>query len=64
MDGTFHITPAAAPKPTPDRTPRNILTRPIELPAMRNIKDGNPCPYGDPYCPCQDGDPCNHEEQA
>lgn len=19
------------------------------------------CPHGDPYCPCQDGDPCNYE---
>lgn len=19
------------------------------------------CPYGDPYCPCQDGDPCHYE---
>lgn len=22
----------------------------------------NTCPHDDPYCPCQDGDPCNHEE--
>jgi hypothetical protein len=19
-----------------------------------------PCPFGDPYCPCQDGDPCHY----
>jgi hypothetical protein len=19
------------------------------------------CPFGDPYCPCQDGDPCHYE---
>jgi hypothetical protein len=19
------------------------------------------CPYGDPTCPCQDGDPCHYE---
>ncbi len=19
------------------------------------------CKYGDPYCPCQDGDPCHYE---
>lgn len=19
------------------------------------------CPHGDPYCPCQDGDPCHYE---
>ena len=21
----------------------------------------SPCKYGDPYCPCQDGDPCHYE---
>lgn len=23
-----------------------------------------PCKYGDPFCPCQDGDSCNHEVMA
>lgn len=22
---------------------------------------GRTCPYGDPTCPCQDGDPCHYE---
>lgn len=21
---------------------------------------GQPCPFGDPYCPCQDGDACHY----
>ncbi len=21
----------------------------------------NVCPYGDPHCPCPDGDPCHYE---
>lgn len=23
-----------------------------------------PCPHGDPWCPCRDGDACNHEDLA
>lgn len=23
--------------------------------------EGQPCPYGDPFCPCQDGDLCHYE---
>lgn len=27
---------------------------------MNFLSRSRPCPFGDPYCPCQDGDPCHY----
>lgn len=37
------------------------IAPPEQPPASEKTPGGKPCKYGDPLCPCQDGDACHYE---